>query len=296
MELQLTAARLRLDKKCGKSGIAANKKCGKSVAPASSSGGIITPRTTTAAVATGVVLVGVLNRRRWTPAIERAFKEAIALSTPQNLPKGSKFLAKGYAGAIHVSPDRKSVFKTNFKKTLVGRRQFLREVTLQAKLHDKGINTPNVLAVDSARSITQIEYMDGYKNLAKIVESGTKQEKARYAKQFVLEMSKLHKAGYAHGDMHLGNVMVKDGDVKLIDWGYAKPIKFMPTSGLRNDMDHINYMLNKLDPIEHRKFSDLIKETGLTKNAPTQQAYNKFWDRYLGNAPRLTRRVGNRLR
>lgn len=60
MELQLTAARLRLDKKCGKSGIADNKKCGKKTSPST-----ITKVALGAGAIAGVATLGFAARRRW---------------------------------------------------------------------------------------------------------------------------------------------------------------------------------------------------------------------------------------
>lgn len=283
----LTTALLRLDKKCGKSGIAANKKCSKSTMPVAAA--VVT------GIATGGAAAAIFSKRQWTPAVERAFKEAVAtIGIPSAPPKGSTFLAKGYAGAVYAARDSKSVFKLNYKRNLVGRRQFLREVLIQAKLHDRGVNTPAVFAVDTKRSIAQFEYMQGYQNLTDIAKSGSAEVKSSYAKQFLKEMAKLHKAGYGHGDMHLGNVMVKGGDVKLIDWGYAKPLPSMAASGRRNDMEHIKYMLGKLDPAEQRRFTAMLKESGLSGSRPTQQSYNSFWDRYF-NASRKDQTLQLRL-
>lgn len=60
MELQLTAARLRLDKKCGKSGIPDNKKCGKKT-----SSNTITKVALGAGAVAGVAALGFAARRRW---------------------------------------------------------------------------------------------------------------------------------------------------------------------------------------------------------------------------------------
>ena len=67
MELQLTAARVRLDKKCGKSGIPDNKKCSKKTTTTSPR---ITPSTITkvalgAGAIAGVAALGFAARRRW---------------------------------------------------------------------------------------------------------------------------------------------------------------------------------------------------------------------------------------
>jgi hypothetical protein len=60
MELQLTAARLRLDKKCGKSGIPDNKKCGKKTSPST-----ITKVALGAGAIAGIAALGFAARRRW---------------------------------------------------------------------------------------------------------------------------------------------------------------------------------------------------------------------------------------
>lgn len=283
--MSLTPSALRLDLKCGKGAISQGKKCHKGAATAATNPnntGLAAGRVIVATAAGGTIIGAILSRKQWTPTVEKAFKEAVAvLGNRPTLPAGSKFLSKGYAGAIYKAKDGKSVFKVNFKRTVDGRRQFEQELATQTQLRAKGINTPNVLAVDRKRSIAQIEFLDGYKNLTDIAKEGSSSEKKLYAKQFLIEMSKLHKAGYSHSDMHLGNVMVKDGDVQLIDWGYAVPLKNAPRSGMRNDMQHIEYMLDKLDKEEHSRFKALLNQTGLKKQVPSRDLYARFWDQLL---------------
>lgn len=290
--MTLTPSAVRNDLKCGKGAISKGEKCTKGPATAvegdkpQSQASLRDRAVVTGGVVGGAALVGtaILTRKRWTPAVERAFKEAVAVAGSAPIPpKGSKFLAKGYAGAIYRAKDKKSVFKINFKRNIAGRKQFEQELATQATLHKKGINTPDVLAVDRRRSIAQIEYLDGYKNLTDIAKNGTSAQKSQHAKQFLVEMSKLHKAGYSHSDMHLGNTMAKDGDVKLIDWGYARPIEKAPKTGMRNDMTHIKHMLEQLDKKQHSRFKDMLEKTGLQTRPPTKQAYSDFWDRFFAD-------------
>jgi len=107
-----------------------------------------------------------------------------------------------------------------------------REAKVLKVLINKEVSVPNprVVIVDNFfggfvyKAYIVLDFLEGYSNflIAVLDWSGNKKEKMELiARNAGAEAGKMLAAGIVHVDLHLGNVMYKDGEIKLIDFDKA---------------------------------------------------------------------------
>jgi tRNA A-37 threonylcarbamoyl transferase component Bud32 len=167
---------------------------------------------------------------QWTPAAQRILNNAKPFDK-NNPPQGAKYLTEGVSGRTWISQDDKYVIKT--PKGKVNKAAFANEVNTQNALHAAGISVPKIHNVDSNKGVVMMDYLKGYDTVKSL---GTEQ-KGKAVQSALREVEKMHRLGYSHGDLHMGNVLTKGSDVKLIDFGTAGPVA-------KNGLSDINSLLS----------------------------------------------------
>lgn len=94
------------------------------------------------------------------------------------------------------------------------KRRTKREFKVLTKLHSLGVNVPQVKDLDLEECSFCIEYIDG----KCIVEEMS----LEILKLSIIEIAKMHKAGIVHGDLTPLNILFKDKDIFLIDFGLSE--------------------------------------------------------------------------
>ncbi|ALL00175.1 serine/threonine kinase [Pyrodictium delaneyi] len=103
-------------------------------------------------------------------------------------------------------------------KRLRWRRTINEARTVLAAL-ELGVNAPAIYYVNPVAGVIVMEYIDA-PSLYEIIEA--KPEAAKeYARRLGEAVGILHETGISHGDLTTSNVLVKDGEVYLIDFGLA---------------------------------------------------------------------------
>ncbi|MEG2351622.1 MAG: hypothetical protein RSA10_02135 [Bacilli bacterium] len=89
-----------------------------------------------------------------------------------------------------------------------------------------GINYPNQLFyLGDCYLGTSSLYLDGYKDIDSVIYDLSYSEKIDILKKYSLVLKSLHNNGFAHNDLKSGNnVMVKNGDVQVIDFEFIRKI------------------------------------------------------------------------
>ena len=205
------------------------------------------------------------------------------------------------------------------------------EFDMLGKAHHAGVNTPEPLAMNTVTRTGDSDWsedeqvqtlimthMAGYQTLAKAREYGnfpTIRVEDRYGDlveaprliqlNFARELKKLHMAGIAHGDLHTGNIMYKQGGenkykVGFIDMGYAQDMDLprhpiterSPIETLKDDMIRMESMLGideELRPITHKGLIGVITDAA--------EDYSNRWETYelaIGRYYELVFRAINR--
>lgn len=245
----------RLDLKCGKGAISQGEKCHKG--PASK----VDPDQASAnatKVAIGVGVAGLavaalLSRKQWTEAATKLWQNATPFN-PAKPPKGAEYLSQGNNGTIWISKDRKSIVKIpKNKRSLLGLDE---EVAIQIKLREAGVSTPAIYHYGKqGKGVIHMEFMDGYKPLSHALKAGSAAQKATYARKFTEELGKMHSLGYAHGDLNYNNILIKDSDLSVIDFGFASGVT---KKGL-GDIGNLIRMTKDLDPAYNAVLKDEYK-------------------------------------
>lgn len=94
------------------------------------------------------------------------------------------------------------------------KRRTKREFKVLTKLHSLGVNVPQVKDLDLEECSFCIEYIDG----KCIVEDMS----LEILKLSLVEIARMHKAGIVHGDLTPLNILFKDKDIFLIDFGLSE--------------------------------------------------------------------------
>ncbi|KPI34763.1 putative serine/threonine-protein kinase RTK1 [Cyphellophora attinorum] len=111
--------------------------------------------------------------------------------------------------------------------------------------HPNIIQTYNLCTIDGALSMV-MEYAP--QNLLDLSASGILTDDAEnYFQQLVAGVAYIHSTGFAHRDIKLENVLVKDGQIKIIDFGTISTGKWMPTA----DVGSLPYMAPELFSASH---------------------------------------------
>jgi len=167
---------------------------------------------------------------QWTPTAQRILNNAKPFDK-NNPPQGAKYLTEGVSGRTWISQDDKYVIKT--PKGKVNKVAFANEVNTQNALHAAGISVPKIHNVDSNKGVVMMDYLKGYDT----VKSLDTERRGKAVQSALREVEKMHRLGYSHGDLHMGNVLTKGSDVKLIDFGTAGPVA-------KNGLSDINSLLS----------------------------------------------------
>lgn len=111
--------------------------------------------------------------------------------------------------------------------------------------HPNIIQTYNLCTIDGALSMV-MEYAP--QNLLDLSATGISTDDAEnYFKQLVAGVAYIHSTGFAHRDIKLENVLVKDGQIRIIDFGTISTGKWMPTA----DVGSLPYMAPELFSASH---------------------------------------------
>lgn len=272
---RLRADALRIDLKCGKGAISQGEKCTKGTATAKGEDKNRAVKVAGAAAIAGLATAAILNRKKWTAAANDIWKRAAPFD-PANPPKGAQFLAQGNNGSVWLAQDRKSIIKIpKHKGSLIG---LDNEVAMQIKLRESGVNTPEIFAYDSNKGVVHMEFLDGYKPLSSTLKTAPGAVRSKAARNFVGELAKTHRAGFAHGDLNYNNIMVKGSKVAVIDWGFAAEVEKKGTT----DIGNIVRMVKDIDP----EYSTVLKEeyAGIQNIISSGKKVKRsdiasFWDR-----------------
>jgi len=96
------------------------------------------------------------------------------------------------------------------------------ESNLLIKAKRSGINVPGV--VDAAEFEIKMEFL-GDSRLQRMLDSMPKKQRVLLYEKIGEAVAALHQAGIMHGDLTTSNMIVKEGEVFLIDFGLAKSSK-----------------------------------------------------------------------
>lgn len=134
--------------------------------------------------------------------------------------KTLKRIGKGTDGEVYLDEKNNVIIKAPIKQAnkyeeAVQRNAIANEIKVLKELSNTGV-TPKFLDADPEKGIIAMSY-EGGTPISKIKKL-TLEENKNLIKAF----SVLHKMGYAHGDPHHNNILIKpDGKAILIDFGYS---------------------------------------------------------------------------
>lgn len=290
----LTPSTLRLDLKCGKGAISKGEKCHKGAATvaANEKPALSPARLALAGAAAGVAVSVILNRKKWTEAATKVWQSATPFE-PANPPKGAEYLSQGNNGTIYLAKDRKSIVKIpKNRKALIGLDD---EVATQIKLHEGGVSTPKIYHYGKqGNGIIHMEFLDGYKPLSSSLKGGTPEIRSLYARKFTNELRRMHALGIAHGDLNYNNVLVKDSNLSMIDFGFSGPVTKKGTG----DIGNLIRMAKDLDPPYAAILKDEYKgiQAKISANKPLTPAdfeafYQRVENRTLSRGDSMTTRL-----
>lgn len=224
------SADTRVDLKCGKGAISKGEKCHVGPATKVNTGapqtGKRTKRLALAAAAIGGTALAI-TAPKWTPAAQRIRNNAKPFDK-NNPPQGATYLTEGVSGRTWISQDEKYVIKT--PKGKVNKGAFANEVNTQNALHAAGISVPKIYNADPKKGVVIMDYLKNYNT----VKSLTPKQQGIAVQSALREVEKMHRLGYSHGDLHMGNVLTKGNDIKLIDFGTAGPVTKNGISDINN--------------------------------------------------------------
>lgn len=175
--------------------------------------------------------------------IERAFQEYEEYKQ-EKIDRYTRLqkLGEGKEGTVYLVKDSKNnkeyVMKT-FRKTKSSSKIKL-EYTLQKKASKKGV-CPKVIDYDTVSKYIVMERLEHHflDELKKQKGNITKKQQERILEIF----KKLDEAGVLHGDANLANYMMKEGQIYLIDYGFAKEINNKLKKKLKTDSPNEHFML-----------------------------------------------------
>ena len=91
------------------------------------------------------------------------------------------------------------------------------EARLLEKLKDE-IKVPNILNVDEKNNVIEMEFIEG-KKLSEHFDSLNKKEQNKVCRLIGKEVALMHNENVIHGDLTTSNMILKDDQVYLIDFG-----------------------------------------------------------------------------
>jgi tRNA A-37 threonylcarbamoyl transferase component Bud32 len=140
---------------------------------------------------------------------------------------------------------------------LIGRLNYLKasdrieaEVNIRKKMEELGVNYPEITS--SGDNWLRVDYIDG-KSLSSLIEN--KPSKSRIKGREVAElMKKLHRNDVILEDWDLNNILVRNGELFLVDLEYGR----FSDRGIDRKIDPVN-MLMVLRTLEPEIYSDFIQ-------------------------------------
>ena len=104
-------------------------------------------------------------------------------------------------------------------KLLAGR--FANEVKIMARALEKGVRVPAVLFVWKEDRVIGMEWIEG-KTMKEVLNEQVENEwKMEMFKKIGMNIGKLHADGIIHGDLTTSNIMAKESEIIIIDFGLS---------------------------------------------------------------------------
>lgn len=117
---------------------------------------------------------------------------------------------------IYLSKDGNTVFKVQRERDLPAAK---REFKIHSAAYALGVPTARPLAIHPKTGVIRMEHLKGRTGEEIFGERFDSSRYPSYGLQLSAALRKLHKAGLAHGDLHIGNwIETRDG-LRLLDWG-----------------------------------------------------------------------------
>ncbi len=125
--------------------------------------------------------------------------------------------------------EKESLVKERIKKsyrlpqidTELRRGRTRREAKLLSDARRCGVNTPTIVSVDEKNSKITMEYIDG-ERLKEFLNETNDKNREKTAEDVGKAVGTLHKQGIVHGDLTTSNMILKDGEIYLIDFGLGE--------------------------------------------------------------------------
>jgi len=125
--------------------------------------------------------------------------------------------------------EKESLVKERIKKsyrlpqidTELRRGRTRREAKLLSDARRCGVNTPTIVSVDEENSKITMEYIDG-ERLKEFLNETNDKNREKTAEDVGKAVGTLHKQGIVHGDLTTSNMILKDGEIYLIDFGLGE--------------------------------------------------------------------------
>jgi TP53 regulating kinase-like protein len=102
----------------------------------------------------------------------------------------------------------------------IRRQRTLHEAELAHSARKAGVHAPRLYYIDAPNTTLVMEYVEG-KRLKELVSAAPEEEAGKLFHAFGEEVARLHSAGITHGDLTTANVIVRDGELILIDFGLS---------------------------------------------------------------------------
>lgn len=94
------------------------------------------------------------------------------------------------------------------------------EAKILAELRLMGLNVPALYYVDAGKGLIVMEFVDGL--LLRDLVANDVNDVSNYVQDLGAMVAKIHGRGIVHGDLTTSNVIVRGGEVYLIDFGLAR--------------------------------------------------------------------------
>ena len=106
-----------------------------------------------------------------------------------------------------------------------------KEVRLMTEARKFGVLTPKIFAVDDANHKIIMEYV-GDERVKELLNVGDKKTVEKISFEIGRMVGKLHANGIVHGDLTTSNMLIKDGEIYLIDFGLGEFSKKIEDQGV----------------------------------------------------------------
>ncbi|MDP6627819.1 MAG: KEOPS complex kinase/ATPase Bud32 [Methanopyri archaeon] len=139
----------------------------------------------------------------------------------QEIARGAEavlYRAPGEDGDVLIKERVPKSYRHHILDDRLRRRRTKREAKLLEKARTVGVTCPKVLAVDKRAQAIVMEFIDGPPLRQAANEVGPK-ERYRLFTELGKMVGSLHEKDMMHGDLTTSNVIVKDGNLHLIDFG-----------------------------------------------------------------------------